>query len=158
MHLRKSSWYTQKFILATLIEVFGSLKTTELTAALVDEFKRERLADGLKPASVNNELRVLRRVRNFAKERGIAFGDLRFKMLKEGQRRAQSWTEIEVAQLLKACRVGDKLRLRRAKREAERRPRRHAEKFGTATLAKPAILPLVTFLANTGCRKERLLL
>jgi integrase len=125
LRLKASSWYKQSFLLATLMEFFGEAKLTEVRAADVERFARKRLKDGLKPVSVNNELRVLRRVLNFARERGVPACPATFKLLPErGKDRLRAWTAKEIGALLEAC-----------------------------TKTSPDILPLIVFLVNTGARK-----
>jgi integrase len=154
LHLRASSWYAQSFMLATLLEHLGHRKLTEIRAEHVDTYTRLRRREGLSAVSVNNELRVLRRVRNFARERKVPVSDFRVEMLSEGERRPKSWTSDELGRLLAACVKADEGRAATAREEAaRRRATRHAARYGTVPLDAPAILPLVVFLANTGCRK-----
>lgn len=95
------------------------------TVAMGERYARLRRSDGQKPVSVNNELRVLRRIVNYARERGLPVPAPKFKMLPEGgERRVLVWSDHEVAALLAACKE-----------------------------VSPSILPVVVFLLNTGCRK-----
>jgi integrase len=120
------SWWTkEKYILATLVEHLGDVRLTDLHAGVVETFARQRLAKGLKVSTVNNELRVLRRVLNYARERCYLVSASKWKPLTDrGPRRVTWWTRGELVALLAAV-----------KREA------------------PEVLGLVVFLANTGCRK-----
>jgi integrase len=123
--LKASSWYKQSFLLATLMEFFGEAKLTEVRAGEAERYARKRLQDGLKAVSVNNELRVLRRVLNFARERGVPAAPATFKLLPErGKDRLKAWTAEEIGNLLEAC-----------------------------AKTSPDVLPLVVFLVNTGARK-----
>lgn len=126
MHLKASTWVQQKSVLVTLLQEFGGCKLTQITKAGVDAFKQRRQADGLKVVSINNELRVLKRVLNHAAENQIPASsskDIRY--FKEPQvKKNKAWTKEEVDRLLAAC-----------------------------TEVSPEIVPLVLFLVNTGARK-----
>lgn len=126
LKLKPSTWYKQRFLVAEIIGVMGDVRLNECgTVEAGERYARVRRDDGLKPVSVNNELRVLRRIINYARERGLAIPPPRFEMLKEtGTARVKLWTRDEVHRLLQAC--GE---------------------------VSPAILPLVFFLLHTGCRK-----
>ncbi len=123
-HLKPSTWRKQIYLVATLSEHFGHRKLTEFRPAHIETYKQKRLAHGLKPVSVNNELRVLRRILTFASELGFPVADLKWRRLTERSDRAiVFWTRKEMAKLFEAC-------LEKA----------------------PDILPMVVCLANTGMR------
>lgn len=126
LRLRPTTWYKQRFLVAELVGVLGDLKLDECASVTTaDMYARIRLDERLKPVSVNNELRVLRRIVNYARQCGLTVPAPRFDMLPEGgSSRVQVWADHEVASLLASC----------------------AE-------VSPAILSLVLFLLNTGCRK-----
>ncbi len=136
LHLKPSWWLKQRYILATLIEYFGGDDIRRIDAAAVEQYARKRLRDDLLPVSVNNELRVLRRVLGFARERGYLVVEPKWKALRQGgSDRVRAWTNEDLQRLYSACTDG-----------------------GTGTDGRkirphPAILPLVVFLANTGARK-----
>ena len=121
----KPNWRRkQAYILATLAQEMGDLALTDISAAFMEEYARGRLAHGLKPVSVNGELRVLKRVLALARDRGHVVAVPKVAALPErGETRAKAWTAEELQRLLSSC----------AKKS-------------------PAIVPLVAFLANTGCR------
>ena len=54
-----------------LKERFSGLKLTELSADQIDEYKKVRLAEGVQPATVNHDLRVLRRMLRIAERRQL---------------------------------------------------------------------------------------
>ena len=126
LHLKASTWEKQRYLVINLAEFFGKRRLGEIDATLVDAYVRQRLADGLKPVSVNNELRVLQRILNFArKERGLNLPVPKIRFLREtGTRRVKAWTRAEIERLIEVCGVDC-----------------------------PELLPLVVFLANTGARK-----
>ncbi len=147
LHLRASSWYRQRFHLASLMEHFGDLKLTEIRTEGVEAYIRarqeaakrlreisysrkgkqityKRPGGSIGAVAINNELRVLSRVKNFALERRVPIADFRVELLAEPERRPKVWTPTELDRLLAVC----------------------------AEVA-PEILPLIVFLANTGCRK-----
>jgi integrase len=124
-HLKGSTWTKQRYVLATLVEHLGDQRLTELTVHAVEEFKSARLRAGLKPISVNNELRVLVRLVNFAHEMQVPCARPKIRYLKErGSRPIEPWTLDEVNGLMDA----------------------------TARVS-PDILPLIVGVANTGVRK-----
>ena len=125
VHLKDTTWKKRRYQVATLIEYFGKFKMSEIHPSRITGFKKKRRRDGLNPVSVNNELRILRRILNFAKSRNIPVVTTSVEFLPEPKRgRVKVWTEKEVARLFEAC-------LKEA----------------------PDILPILVFLANTGCRR-----
>ena len=125
-HLGDATWRkVRRYQVATLVEHFGKKRLTEISAEDVDRFKLARSAT-VKPTTVNNELRLLRTILNWAKEeRGFDLPPLKFKKLKpKDQGRVRLWTAAQVGGLYEAARV-------------------HA----------PELLPLLVVLVNTGCRK-----
>lgn len=124
-HLKKTTWRSRTSQLASLIEFFGQKKVSELSAGLVDAYKRQRTADKLLNVSINNELRVMRAVLNWGKELGHDIPPLKWRRLPpQGAPRPKAFTSDEISLLLSKCRV-------------------HS----------PTMLPLLIFLVNTGCRK-----
>jgi integrase len=125
LHLKPATWTKRSSQLATLIEFFGECLLTDINDQLVDAYKRERRDAGLKNVSINNELRVLRKVLLFARdERGIALSPPRMRFLAEGDRRPKVWNAGEVKRLFDAC-----------------------------AKSAPALLPILVFLVNTGARR-----
>jgi integrase len=78
--------------------------------------------------AINNELRTLRRVCSFARERKTPIADFKIEMLSEGERRPKAWSAEQLGALLDGC-AG------------------HAKE----------VLPMLVFLANTGARKGEVL-
>lgn len=127
LHLKSSTWSKRSSQLATLIQFFGDTPLDQLSNLRIDEYKRSRRDADLRNISINNELRVLRRVLTFARdERGISIAVPPIKFLAENERRPRIWTEAEVQKLFDAC-----------AKEA------------------PALLPILVCLANTGCEEVR---
>jgi len=126
LHLGANTWRkVRAYQVATLVGFFGATKLDELSLELIDEFKRQRLADGLEPTSVNNELRVLGTMLKWGREdRGLPIPILKIRKLKTGKRRVRSWTLDEVRRV-----------------------------YRSATRIYPSIVPLLHFLLETGCRK-----
>jgi integrase len=109
---------------ATLVEFFGAKKTDQLTVGDVDAYKRHRMRT-IGATSINNELRVLRAILNWARAAGHLVPELKWKQLPvRGQGRVQVWSEPEVQAIYTACRN-----------------------------KAPALLPLLVFMMNTGVRK-----
>jgi len=122
-HLKASTWRKVRiYQVATLVEFFGQKKLTEITLQDVESFKVSRAVGA---TAVNNELRVLRTMLNFAEALNIPVPKLRWKKLPvRGAGRVRVWTVTELERL-----------------------------FSAARERAPAMLPVLVFLANTGCRK-----
>lgn len=131
-HLGADTWNkVRRYQVDTLVRLLGPRRVDELSAELIDAYKRTRLAEthrgkAVKASSVNNELRVLRTMLRWGRaEAGVPIPELRFKMLPgAGRGRVRAWTSAEVARL-----------------------------FAAAREVAPAFLPMLVFLLNTGCRK-----
>jgi integrase len=124
-HLRASTWKTVRvYQIATLCRHLGDLRLSEIQTKHVEAFKIARMRE-VRPSSANNELRVLRTVLGYAKTLGYSVAAPTIKKLPTpGGGRVKLWTADQIDRLFEAARV-----------EA------------------PEILPLLIFLANTGCRK-----
>jgi len=119
------AWTKRTSHLATLVEFFHDTPLDQIANALIDDYKRKRREDGLRSVSINNELRILRKILLFARdERGISLAPPRIKFLPEAERRPKIWSDVEVLRLFDAC----------------------------AKVA-PALLPILVCLANTGMRR-----
>lgn len=124
LKLKASSWYRAKFMVATLVGFFGDKRIDRLSQTDVEDFQRARKADGVSHVTINNELRILRRVLNHAAELGLPTKGSIVKFLDEPERRVRAWDDRQVKALLAA--VVD---------------------------VAPEVLRLAVFLLNTGCRK-----
>lgn len=135
----KDGWLrNQRYTLATLAAELGPLPITDITGAVLEGYASRRIKTPsipqkgkkeLRPPSavtVNNDMRVLRRVLSYARERGHLAAVPKWQALPErgGGGRAHAWSNEQVAALYDAC----------------------------AKLSKE-LLPIVVFLANTGCRE-----
>jgi len=70
---KKKSWKTTDLVfLGPLKRAFGDLKLGYVKAEMVEEYMAKRLADGLKPCSVNREVSCLRTIFNVAISWGYA--------------------------------------------------------------------------------------
>lgn len=133
-HLKASTWNVRRYQLANLIAFFGPMKLTQIGTRECETYKRTNLGRVRKvkhrtykagAVGLNNELRVLGKVLNYAKELGYPVSALKTKRLPvRGRGRIRAWTAPELAKLWEACRK-----------------------------ESPALLPLLIFLVNTGCRK-----
>lgn len=112
-------------MLDQLVARLGDLPLDQVALAAEGHAAR-RLEEGLRPVSVNNELRLLRVLLNYAHHEGVLDRPARVRLLpdREREKRVKVWTRDQVQQLL----------------EQTRR-------------SSPAIFPVVLFLANTGCRR-----
>jgi integrase len=126
LHLKASTWKNARiYQVATLVEFFGDNRLPEVCSR-VDAFKHKRVAeDGVQPSSVNNELRVLKTMLLWGREKGHAMPVPKWKPLPvRGAPRPRAFSRAELERLWAACRT-----------EA------------------PHVLPILIFLVNTGCRK-----
>ena len=124
-HLKASTWKDCRvYEVARLAEVFGQLPCDALTMAHVDAFKRAQL-EKRQASSVNRNLIALSAVLSWARLAGYDVPNLKWKKLPVRKSdRVQFWTEVELQLIFDACRTGF-----------------------------PDLLPMLIFLANTGCRK-----
>ncbi len=124
-HLKSSTWRNRQYQVARLMAHFGEVPIGEFTPRHIEQFKADRLREGVKPVAVNDDLKVLRAILQCAIDLEYPVTIPKYKKLTEwGQRRKPAWTVEEVQGLLEAC-----------------------------ARVSPEILPMVSFLANTGCRK-----
>jgi integrase len=126
IHLRKHTWRRVKYQLALLADHFGDLKLTDIDQSSIQNYKTARLAEGTKATTINTDLRVLARVLSYAKDEcGLPVSRIKIRQLPErGQSRATFWSAEQVTTLIAKC-----------------------------VEHSPSIALLVTFIANTGCRK-----
>jgi integrase len=122
--IKATWWNKQKYVLATLIEHFGSYRLDRIPQKSVHAFTTSR-QESLGTKSLNNELRVFRRVLNVArKEFKYPVADLTITGFKEtGRGKAIAWSDDQMKSLLDAA----------------------------ATL-DVELMPILIFIANTGCR------
>ncbi len=125
-HLKARTWSNREYTLANLNDQLGKLKLTELATGHIEEYKASRLAEDIRPSTINDELKVLRAVLSYARQLGVPIAQPMIKNIPTRgiKRRAEAWTAAEISRLLKFVRAQS--------REIE---------------------PLVMFLLNTGCRK-----
>lgn len=124
-HLGADTWRKVRiYQVATLASHFGPLRLDQIKPFDFDEYKALR-GTAVSATAVNNELRVMRAMLNWAKSRGIPTSGAKIEMLPvRGAKRVQWWTRAEV----------DKL-------------------YAAAAKLEPGLVPMLTFLLNTGCRK-----
>lgn len=84
----------------------GGVRLSDVSASLIEEYKTERLAEGVEPATINHDLRVLRRMLRLA-ERKLLIGRnpfLQVEFLKQGPpRQPHILTYEEEEKLLSAA-------------------------------------------------------
>lgn len=123
-NLKASTWKNVRiYQVATLVEFFGSKKLTELDFDSVELFKRVRLKQ-IAANTVNAELRVLSSILTVAKDSGFPCATPKIVKLRVHETRAHAWTLPELQRV-----------------------------FAMTRAMKPWLLPMVLFLANTGCRR-----
>ncbi len=135
-HLKASTWKQVRiYQIDTLCKHLGHFKIDQVDSAEnIERYKDVRIKEKvfrhgkwhpIKPSSINNELRVLRTVLNWAKELGYKLPSRKVKKLPvRGDGRAKAWTAEEI------------------------------QAFFRATLVRyPAMFSMLAFMVNTGCRK-----
>lgn len=123
-NLRKSTWKNVRiYQVATLVEFFGDSKLTEIDFDAVELFKTARRKK-IVANTVNAELRVLGSILAVARDAGFPCSNPKIVKLRVHETRAHAWTEEELQRVFTCTRE-----------------------------MKPWLLPLVLFLANTGCRR-----
>lgn len=139
LHLGAYTWKQRRYHLKDLCTHFGDLRIDEITTEDVLAYKEKRKRAGLKPRSINNELKSLQAVLTYARdELKLPASKPIFRKLKERKgKHASAWTAEEVQRLYAAC-------------------AKHAVKDKSGNKARPGadILGLVVFCINTGCRKS----
>lgn len=129
-HLAQSTWRNRSYQVATLVENLGGLRLSAITVEDVERFVAARRAEGIGPAKIRDDLKVLAAVLNHARKRKVIaavpdLGELVRSLRVSGQqRRIRSWSVRDVERLV-----------------------------ATTAEVSPEILPLVILLANTGLRK-----
>lgn len=122
-HLRDSTWKSRRYQVTGLVDFFGDVRVNRITTELVEQFKKSRT--DLVPSSINMHLRVLSAMANWGRKAGVPFSDFAIKYLPErGRGRVKFWTTEEVGRI-----------------------------FAAAEAIDPDMLPIIQYLANTGCRK-----
>lgn len=140
MKLAPSTARNRGYQIASLVDFLGDLRLNEIHPENVEAYQRSRLRDGIRPATVNDDVKVLIAILNFARQgRRLPVPVPRFEAVPvRGKRRnAEPWSREEVDRLLRVCAQGNGL--------PESDPKHVA--------ADLAVLPILVFLLNTGCRK-----
>lgn len=124
--LAPATWRNRTYQIATLIEHVGDLRLDEISTADIERYQTERMAQGIKASSVNDDTKVLRRILQVAVDRGDLAAIPKIERLKERKTtgRVMVWTAAQVDTLVATIR----------------------EKY-------PEILGLVMVMLNAGLRK-----
>lgn len=122
-HLKASTWRNVRIYQLATLIEFFGQK--KLTDIKLEDVERFKTSRAVGPTAVNNELRVFRTVLNYAEALGVPTPKIKWKKLpRRGAGRVRVWTPAELEKLFRAART-----------EA------------------PTMVPMLVFLANTGCRK-----
>jgi integrase len=124
-NLKASTWQNVRiYQVATLTEFFGTRRLTEIDNNSIEAFKFHR-RQAIGPASINNELRVLKTILVYARRLGFPCATPAVaKMKVRGDGRVKVWTLGQLDSL-----------------------------FTEARAVSPQLLRILVFLVNTGCRK-----
>jgi integrase len=122
--LKESTRRNRVYQLATIEAHLGALRLDEVRAPAVEAYQTARLDEQIKPATVNDEVKVLKAILSHARER-YGLRPLKVAKLRVPKKRnVRAWSEAEVQRLLEA-----------------------------AIRIEPELVPILVFLVNTGCRK-----
>jgi integrase len=123
-HLKSSTWKVRRYVLASLIEFFGETRVDRLSLPKVEAYKLHRL-DSVGAVAVNNELRALSAVMTYGRSVGYPIPRVNWRALPErGHGRVKTWSLTELGRI-----------------------------FDAAAVTAPTLVPMLVWLANTGCRK-----
>lgn len=88
-----------------LKEFFGPYTLSEITPALIDEFKQKRKGEGVKPATINRQLNIFRRMFNLARKRWMWIKEIPVIEMetKADQKRVRHLSFDEYHKLLACC-------------------------------------------------------
>lgn len=102
-NLKPSTWSKRQYQIATLTDHFGSMLLTQIGAEQVEEYQAERLKT-IGATTVNDEVKVLKRVLSYARSVGVPAATINVRRLPERPTsgRVQAWTADEVETLYKA--------------------------------------------------------
>jgi len=129
MQLRASTWKIRQYHVATLVGHLGDRQLTDLDNAAIESFKRARHSEGKAARTINAELASLQAILSYARRIGVPCTKPDFLWLRTVKsKRAKPWSSEEIDRLFRAAQE-DALFL----------------------------VPLMTFLVNTGCRKTEAL-
>ena len=100
----KLSWKTDEYYIKTLLAYFSDVFIDEITSLSIEEFKKWRLEQNVKPSTVNRDLTCLRTMLYKAVEWGYLKENpiQRVKLYKENQR-VRFLEKEEIERLLNAC-------------------------------------------------------
>ena len=124
--LKRRTWSNRQYTLSILMERLGDLKLTEIAKAEVERYQNQRLEDKIRPSTINDEVKVLRAILNYARSVNIPSHVPKVPDLptRGTKRKVKAWTDEQVSALLRSV-----------------------------VELSPQIFGLVLFLLNTGCRK-----
>lgn len=124
-HLKAGTWRNRQYQIATLVEFFGNKPLDRITGADLERFQHARLRD-VGAAKVNDDVKVLKAILNYAVAQGIPARVPKVRRLPErtNQGRVLVWSRVEVEALYRAF-----------QREA------------------PRLLPITVTMLNAGLRK-----
>lgn len=125
VHLKASTWSkVRRYQVEYLCAYFGPKRLDDIAAEDVEQWKSARAAE-VGPTTVNNELRLLGTILRYAASLGIPCEPPKVKRLTQrGRGHVKAYTPGEVQAL-----------------------------YAAAEAVAPELVPLLVFLANTGCRK-----
>jgi integrase len=104
---------------------FGEKKLADFTTDDVEAFKLSRKKDGVQPRTINSELTVFGAILRYARDIPVRVGKVKIKKLPEiGRGRVAFWDDEQLAHLV-----------------------------ASVERVSPDLVPIVLFIANTGCRE-----
>jgi len=125
-HLKAGTWAIRQHQIKRLVQHFGLLQLTKIGPREVEKYHRARLSDGVRPVTINDEVKVLRAILSYARSIDVPAANPKLKRLPERATRGRVmvWSESEVETLYMAM-----------------------------AAKAPELLPITVALINTGMRK-----
>jgi integrase len=129
--LGERTYANRTYQIATLVEHFGQLRLDQITEDHLREFRRKRHDEGVGPATINDQEKILKAILNHAKARKqfpVNVPHLKPLKVPKTQGNARAWTDEEIGRL-----------------------------FDCIRRLAVDILAMVVFGLNTGCRKTEII-
>jgi integrase len=129
--LAEATYRNRRYTIRTLVKKFGTLKLDAITDDHVKEYRKERRKEGCLPSTINDDVKVLKRILNHARaQKKFPVAELEIAPLPEPKTKGhvRAWSGPEIGWL-----------------------------FGAIKKHSSDIMAMVVFGLNTGCRKTEII-
>jgi len=105
---RQKSFRDKRYIINQLSKVFGFLPLKGFTTMMIEQFQTQKLEQGLKPATVNRSIAVIKHIFTKAVDWRVVYTEVlsrvrKVKLLPENNRRLRYLSKEECQSLINAC-------------------------------------------------------